>query len=192
MAEPGAARALAPRDAVWQQVLHGHCCCSACPISELSPTPGTRYLPARSCPCAREPQSAHSTAPSVGNTAKRLSDPQCVPGLSSGYGVRCLAGGSLWRLWLVSAQDELHHLQYHFYIQPTGMDNSRIGPRLDGKSLNCWCSRNTRSYAGPRWTLSRVQHRSPQYCLWPLGGFGGAVSPAAVQLVAPRFRQGTL
>lgn len=35
---------------------------------------------------------------------RRLGVPQRVPGLSGSDGVRCLAGGSLWRLWLVSTQ----------------------------------------------------------------------------------------
>lgn len=34
----------------------------------------------------------------------RLSVPQRVPGLSRCDSVCCLAGGSLWRLWLVSTQ----------------------------------------------------------------------------------------
>lgn len=35
---------------------------------------------------------------------RRLGVPQRVPGLSGSDGVRCLAGGSLWRLRLVSTQ----------------------------------------------------------------------------------------
>lgn len=35
---------------------------------------------------------------------RRLGVPQRVPGLSGSDGVRRLAGGSLWRLWLVSTQ----------------------------------------------------------------------------------------
>lgn len=34
----------------------------------------------------------------------RLGVPQCVPALSGSDSVCCVAGGSLWRLWLVSTQ----------------------------------------------------------------------------------------
>ena len=58
----------------------------------------------------------------------RLSNPQRVPGVSSSDSVCCLAGGSVWRLWLVSTQAGEFETCKHSHSHPHTLTHTHTHP----------------------------------------------------------------